>query len=68
VKATFDAEQFRADRLAAVQYLKFPLDGEARAALRAPGTALALAIDHPSYRHSAGVDEATRAELAKDLD
>jgi hypothetical protein len=68
VKASFDGEQFEADRLAAVQYLRFPLGRAAEAALREPGTAVALAIDHPNYRHEARLDEATRAELARDLD
>lgn len=68
VRATFDPEQFRADKLAAVQYLKFPLGADEQAALRAPGTALALAIDHPNYRHEAHLDEAQRAELAGDLE
>jgi hypothetical protein len=68
VKATFDPEQFRSDKLAAVQYLKFPLSAEEQTALRTPGTAVAVAIDHASYRHSAHLDEPTRAELARDLD
>jgi hypothetical protein len=68
VKAAFDPDQFKADKLAAVQYLKFPLGPEEQAALRAPDTAVAVAIDHPSYRHEAHLDEAGRAELAGDLD
>jgi hypothetical protein len=68
IKAAFDPDQFRADKLAAVQYLKFPLGPEEQAALRAPGTAVAVAIDHPAYRHEAHLDEAGRAELATDLD
>ena len=67
VKAAFDPDQFKADKLAAVQYLKFPLTPEAAEALRAPGTAVALAVDHPNYRHSAQLDDAQRAELAADL-
>jgi hypothetical protein len=66
-KATFDPDQFKADRLAAVQYLKFPLSPEAAEALKAHGSAVALAIDHPNYRHSAQLDESQRAELATDL-
>jgi hypothetical protein len=68
VKATFDPDQFQTDKLAAVQYLKFPLAGEEQAALRAEGSAVAVAIDHPSYRHEAHLDQAQRAELARDLD
>ncbi len=68
VKATFDPDQFKQDKLAAVQYLKFPLGAGEQAALRASGTAVAVAIDHPSYRHQAQLDDAVRAELARDLD
>ncbi len=68
IKATFDPDQFKGDKLAAVQYLKFPLTEEQQAALRGNGTAVAVSIDHPNYRHSAGLDEEQRAELAGDLD
>lgn len=68
VRATFDPDQFKNDKLAAVQYLKFPLGPDEQAALRAPGTAVAVAIDHPNYRHQALLDDAMRAELAGDLD
>ena len=68
VKATFDPEQFAQDKLAAVQYLKFPLGEAEQAALREPGTGVAVAIDHAAYRHQATLDEESRAELAKDLD
>jgi hypothetical protein len=68
VRAEFDPDQFAADRLAAVQYLKFTLDGASAKALRSDGTALALAIDHPNYRHEARLDEASRRSLAADLD
>jgi hypothetical protein len=67
VKAEFDAEQFAADKLAAVQYLKFTLPAAARAALAEAGTAVALAIDHPNYRYEAHLSEASRASLAEDL-
>jgi hypothetical protein len=68
VKASFDQEQFKADKLAAVQYLKFPLGPVEQDALRRSGTAVAVAIDHPHYRHEAYLDEVGRAELASDLD
>lgn len=67
IRAEFDPEQFAADKLAAVQYLRFSLDPEARQALATPGTAVALAIDHPRYRHEAALGEASRASLAQDL-
>ena len=68
IKATFDPEQFKNDKLAAVQYLKFQLTPDAQAALFRPGTAVAVAIDHPHYRHDAHLDEPARKSLASDLD
>lgn len=68
IKAEFDPEQFASDKLAAVQYLKFSLSPEAQKALATEGTAVALAIDHPSYRHEARLGEASRASLAADLE
>ena len=67
IKAEFDPEQFEADKLAAVQYLKFTLSPSAQKALATPGTAVALAVDHPSYRHEARLGEASRESLAQDL-
>jgi hypothetical protein len=67
-RATFDRGQFEADKLAAVQYIKFPLSPEAQAALRTPGAQVRLSIDHPHYQHTALVGDEVRAELAKDLD
>lgn len=67
IKAEFDPEQFAADKLAAVQYLRFSLDAAAQQALKTPGTAVAVAVDHPSYRHEARLGEASRASLADDL-
>jgi hypothetical protein len=68
VRAEFDPEQFASDRLAAVQYLKFTLGAAADKALRTEGTALALAVDHPNYRHEARLDDEARRSLAADLD
>jgi hypothetical protein len=68
VKAEFDPDQFATDRLAAVQYLKFTLSADAQKALRAEGSALALAVDHPNYRHEARMSDEARRSLAADLD
>jgi len=38
----------------------------ARAALDAPGTPIAVEIDHPNYHHRVACPEATRASLAAD--
>jgi hypothetical protein len=68
LKGDFDPEQFRSDKLAAVQYLKFTLSAVAQKALVTAGTAVALSIDHPNYRHEARLDEEARASLAEDLE
>ena len=67
IKAEFDPEQFAADKLAAVQYLRFPIDAATQAALRESGTPVVLRIDHPRYRHSVELGEIGRQELVADL-
>jgi hypothetical protein len=66
LRAAFEEGRSTADKISAVQYLRFPLDAAARAALLTPGTALALEIDHPSYRHRVALGDDTRASLARD--
>lgn len=66
-RAAFDEAQFTTDKLAAVQYLKFPLSEEAQSLLAQPGADVRLAIDHPAYGHEAKLSETARAELARDL-
>lgn len=68
VGATFDAEQFASDKLAAVQYLRFPLPPEAQATLREPNARVVLRIDHPHYFYETTIAETSRAELVHDLD
>ena len=66
IRAAFEPGRSTEDRISAVQYTRYPLTPEARAALQTPGTALAVEIDHPSYRHRVTCPEATRASLAAD--
>ena len=66
IRAAFEQGRSEADRISAVQYARFPLSPEARAALLAPGTPIALEIDHPNYRHRVQCPEALRASLAAD--
>jgi hypothetical protein len=68
IRAAFEPGRATADRISAVQYLRFPLDAAAKAALRTAGTPLAIEIDHPSYRQRISLGEDTRASLAKDYD
>ena len=66
IRADFEPGRSTHDRISAVQYTRYPLSPEARAALLAPGTRLALEIDHPSYRQLVELSEETRASLAAD--
>jgi len=66
VAATFEAGRRTAEKLSAVQYVRFPLAAEARRRITA-GAPLALAVAHPNYRVRALLPEAVRASLAADL-
>jgi hypothetical protein len=67
VRAAFEPGRQEADRISAVQYTRYPLAGEVKAALRTAGTPLAITIDHPNYRHSQALTEEMRASLAADF-
>lgn len=66
LRAAFEPGRSTADKISAVQYTRYPLSAEARAALATPGTTIAVEIDHPSYRHRVECPEALRASLAGD--
>ena len=66
IRAAFEPGRSTGDRISAVQYTRYPLSADARLALAAPGTELAVEIDHPNYRHRVACGEATRASLAGD--
>jgi hypothetical protein len=66
IRAAFEPGRSTDDRISAVQYTRYPLTSEARAALLTPGAAVAVEIDHPNYRHRIACPEATRASLAAD--
>jgi hypothetical protein len=67
--AAFVEGQGRADRIAAVQYVRFPVgSGEGvRDALRNPSVPVAIVVDHPNYKVRAEISAQTRGELADDL-
>lgn len=67
IRAEFEPGRSTDDRISAVQYTRYRLSPEARAALLAPGTRLALEIDHPGYRQRVELSEETRASLAADF-
>jgi len=66
LRAVFEAGRAETDRISAVQYLRFALTPEAKAALLAPGTPIAVEIDHPRYRHRVECPDELRASLAAD--
>ena len=66
IRAAFEPGRSTSDRISAVQYTRYPLAPEARAALAVPGTPLAVEIDHPNYRHRVAGSEQFRASLAGD--
>lgn len=66
IRAAFEPGRSTEDRISAVQYTRYPLSPEAKAALFTPGTVIAVEIDHPNYRHRVQCPEALRASLAAD--
>ena len=66
IRAAFEAGRSTDEKISAVQYTRYPLSPDARAALLTPGTPLAIEIDHPQYRHRVECSEAMRASLAAD--
>lgn len=67
--ARFLEGQGREDRIAAVQYLRFPIgtDSLDRQALASGPAPVILRVDHPGLRASAVLSPAMRAEIAEDL-
>ncbi|MFT3691886.1 MAG: DUF3501 family protein [Kofleriaceae bacterium] len=66
IRAAFEAGRAEADRISAVQYLRFKLSAETRSALLTAGTPIAVEIDHPSYRYRVECPDELRASLAAD--
>jgi hypothetical protein len=66
IRAAFEQGRSTEDKISAVQYARFPLTADAKAALQTHGTPVAVEIDHPSYRHRVECPDALRASLAAD--
>jgi hypothetical protein len=66
VPAHFEPNRSTADRISAVQYVRFPLSAAAKAALFDERSEVAVQIDHPNYRHRLVASAALRASLARD--
>lgn len=67
IRAAFEEGRSTDERISAVQYTRFQLGDDAKAALLREGTPLRVEIDHPEYRHETTLPEAVRASLAGDL-
>lgn len=69
VFARFLEGQGREDRIAAVQYMRFPIGTNPadELALAAGAAPVVARVDHPGYRASAVLSPETRAEIARDL-
>jgi hypothetical protein len=70
VWARFLEGQSREDRIAAVQYLRFPVGSEPAAAeaLASVAGPVVLGVDHPAYHAAVELPEETRREMARDLE
>ena len=66
ISARFEEGRHTAERISAVQYVRFPLAVAARGRL-GTGAPLALAIAHPNYRARAEVPAPVRASLAAEV-
>ena len=62
-----DLERSDAEKTSAVHFLRFELHKPARQALKR-GAPLTVVCEHPQYRHTTEVTDATRRALAADLD
>jgi len=67
VAAEYEPGRSRADKLSAVQYVRFPLTPAARVAFADAAVPARLAIELPSYQHATPLAGAVRAALAADL-
>lgn len=66
VRASFEPGRSTAERISAVQYLRFALTPAMKQALAMPGTPIVVEIDHPRYTYTVTANDALRASLAAD--
>jgi hypothetical protein len=67
VPGVFEPGWSREDRVAAVQYVKFPLTPAQRDAFGRGREPVFIEVDHPNYRAAARLDQTVRETLAGDL-
>jgi hypothetical protein len=63
IPAVFEDGRQTEDKISAVQYVRFPIDAEARRGLGA-GAPVAVAVDHPGYAARATLSADARASIA----
>ncbi len=67
-KAEEDVDRTNAaGKASSVQFIHFPFTDAQVAAFRADGADVRISIEHPNYRHTAGLTETARAALASDF-
>jgi hypothetical protein len=67
IPGVFESGRSTEDNLSAVQYVRFPLSTEARAAFRDGQEEVRLVIAHPNYHAHTVLSTETRRSLASDL-
>lgn len=67
IRAGFDDKQFQADRISAVQFIRFELGPELANRFREPGIPVALRVDHPNYAGKTVIEGEARISLTADL-
>jgi hypothetical protein len=67
VPGVFEPGWSREDRIAAVQYVKFPLTPQQAEAFKNGREPVFIEVDHPHYQASTRLEEAIRRELAREL-
>jgi hypothetical protein len=67
IRARFDPKQMEADRIAAVQYIKFSFRPAQVARLADSDVRARVRVDHPNYRHERDLPAAMRESLLGDL-
>jgi hypothetical protein len=66
IRAAFEQGRSTDEKISAVQYCRFPLSADAKAALMAASTPISIEIDHPNYPQRVQCSEQLRASLAAD--
>jgi len=67
IRARFDPKQLEEERIAAVQYIRFPLEGAQAQRFCDLQTPAFIRIDHPHYRHRTRLPPDVRESLVRSL-